>query len=370
MKNIADKEQIDLQKLRRQTAFDRLLSRLFQAYPNELFLKGGYSMELRVQKARATKDIDLILKKNGLENHNKDEIHDKLQEACRMSKNDHFEFQIHEPTLDLEAIPYGGLRFPVELRIEGRLFVRFPIDVVISSLVLDPIENLEHRDWLGFAGIQSIAYPTISKEQQFAEKLHAYTYPRIESENSRVKDLMDMFLLIEYDALNRKILKQAITSVFVYRGTHSVPNNLIEYPEDWILKFDRLRYECGIAKNINECFFSIAHFLKWPVIAHKENQATVPNQSLCHFCGQHALVWMPKLLTNDGASSQTEEMLDCDCKNCGPFRISGMFARTNNSENNSKNWKAWHEFLRKREHISSQRFLLTTLNPIPDFEYF
>ena len=62
LKNIATEENVDIQKLRRQVAFDRLLSRLFQFCPDQLYLKGGYSMELRIQKARATKDIDLILK--------------------------------------------------------------------------------------------------------------------------------------------------------------------------------------------------------------------------------------------------------------------------------------------------------------------
>ena len=114
-------------------------------------------MELRIQKARATKDIDLILKAGALQNSDegREDIHGKLIEAARMDAKDFFKFQIHEATVDLEAVPYGGLRFPIEAHMDGRLFIRFPMDVVISSLVLDPIENLEHRDWLSFAGIAS-----------------------------------------------------------------------------------------------------------------------------------------------------------------------------------------------------------------------
>ena len=48
LKNISKEKNIDIQRLRRQVAFDRLLSRLFESYPDELFLKGGYSMELRI----------------------------------------------------------------------------------------------------------------------------------------------------------------------------------------------------------------------------------------------------------------------------------------------------------------------------------
>ena len=62
LKDIAGKEGVDLQRLRRQVAFDRLLARLFQMGPPLALpwvLKGGYAMELRIKSARTTKDIDL-----------------------------------------------------------------------------------------------------------------------------------------------------------------------------------------------------------------------------------------------------------------------------------------------------------------------
>jgi hypothetical protein len=51
-------EKTDLQRLRRQVAFDRLLARLFSKgskanYP--WVLKGGYAMELRIRSARTTR---------------------------------------------------------------------------------------------------------------------------------------------------------------------------------------------------------------------------------------------------------------------------------------------------------------------------
>lgn len=262
LKNIANAENIDIQKLRRQVAFDRLLSRLFRSCPDQLFLKGGYSMELRIQKARATKDIDLILKTGGTQNTDKDDIHEKLIKAAKTEKNDFFEFFIHQQTLDLEAVPYGGLRFPVEASLDGRLFVRFPIDVVISSLVLDPIEKLDHRDWLGFAGIESKPYPTISREQQFAEKLHAYTYPRDEEENSRVKDVIDMFLLVESGEIDQEFLKQAIKEVFEYRGTHEMPNEIQDPPENWGARFQKLASECGVGDSLVKTLRVLKKFYK------------------------------------------------------------------------------------------------------------
>ena len=53
---------IDLVRLRRRVAFERLLARLFTTPHLRWVLKGGYAIELRFQNlARATKDIDLSI---------------------------------------------------------------------------------------------------------------------------------------------------------------------------------------------------------------------------------------------------------------------------------------------------------------------
>ena len=60
----ARQEGTDLQRLRRQVAFDRFLARMFSKGPKATYpwvLKGGYAMELRIHSARTTKDIDLTL---------------------------------------------------------------------------------------------------------------------------------------------------------------------------------------------------------------------------------------------------------------------------------------------------------------------
>ena len=65
LQDIAGKESVDLQRVRRQVAFDRLLARLFHAAqprPLPWVLKGGYAMELRIKAARTTKDIDLTMR--------------------------------------------------------------------------------------------------------------------------------------------------------------------------------------------------------------------------------------------------------------------------------------------------------------------
>jgi hypothetical protein len=57
----AKREVGDLQRLRRQVAFDRLLARMFDpslAARQCWVLKGGYALEMRFHEARSTRDLD------------------------------------------------------------------------------------------------------------------------------------------------------------------------------------------------------------------------------------------------------------------------------------------------------------------------
>lgn len=183
---IAKKEGVDLQRVRRQVAFDRLLARLFQAEdPNNLpwVLKGGYAMELRMKAARATKDIDRTMHGVPGTAHTKGETEKyavlaQLQEITARDCGDFFVYTVGEPISDLDAAPYGGARYPVGSRLDGRVFAGFHVDVGIGDAVMEPIETIKGRNWLEFAGIDSPSLYMIPREQQFAEKLHAYTLPR------------------------------------------------------------------------------------------------------------------------------------------------------------------------------------------------
>ena len=60
----AERSKIQVNRLRRQVAFDRLLMRLFRTDPAPWVLKGGYALELRFRTARATIDIDLTVRES------------------------------------------------------------------------------------------------------------------------------------------------------------------------------------------------------------------------------------------------------------------------------------------------------------------
>ena len=46
-----------------------------------------------------------------------------------------------------------------------------------GDVILETVETMITRDWLDFAEISSPSVQLIGHEQQFAEKIHAYTVP-------------------------------------------------------------------------------------------------------------------------------------------------------------------------------------------------
>jgi len=257
LKRVTREEGVDLQRLRRQVAFDRFLARLFPDAGTDWILKGGYAMELRFQTARATRDLDFTVR--AAQPGDGDGLLKQLQDAGAKDAGDFFYYRIGEAMMDLDGAPYGGERYPVESIMAGRTFVKFHLDVGVGDVVLDPPEQARMRDWLGFAGIAPPDVPMIQREQQFAEKLHAYTLPRA-TPNSRVRDLVDMVLLIRFGTLDPDRVAQALHATFGRRATHSIPEALIPPPEAWSAPFARLAAECNLDLAAAEAFSVVKDF--------------------------------------------------------------------------------------------------------------
>lgn len=259
----------DLQRLRRQVAFDRFLARMFSKGPKATYpwvLKGGYAMELRMHSARTTKDIDLTLHDGTRLSKNTqdrdEQVRALLQEAAATPFDDYFEFLVGEAREDLDGAPEGGSRYPVQARMDGRDFARFHVDVGVGDEVIEPLEVVTGEDWLGFGGVAPPSFPIISAEQQFAEKLHAYTLPRGERVNTRTKDLIDMVLLIKGETLDKSKTAAAVRATFMKRATHDVPRELDPPPAEWEPVFDALAEECNLTMQLPEGFELVREFTK------------------------------------------------------------------------------------------------------------
>lgn len=236
---ISETEKLPIERLRREVAFDRFLARLFAEENAPWVLKGGYALELRIKEARVTKDIDMALREVlGKDKPLNEAILEALEKAAAVDLADFFVFEIGPLMKDLDAAPYGGARFPVEARMDARIFVKFHIDIGAGDVVMAPFDKTEGRDWLKFAGIPVGKFPTISKEQHFAEKVHAYTLPR-PSTNSRVRDMVDMVLLIT-----------------------SSPDALQAPPAEWKQPYTNLARQCGLSEDLDEAFRVVTEYLR------------------------------------------------------------------------------------------------------------
>ena len=264
LQNIAKNEKMDLQRLRRMVAFDRLLARLVVNNQMQWVLKGGYAMELRIKRARATKDIDLTIEHYPWElfpnDSLKDIMREELQKDVCKEMGDNFVFLVGLASMNIDAAPYGGARYPIDAKLDGRTFVKFHVDIGVGDEMIEPIETITTRDWLGFAGIKPPFVKLLSKEQQFSEKLHAYTLPDRSTTNSRVKDLVDMVLLIKHGNLEPKKVQLSLNATFVKRKTHQLPKILNLPPSQWKPIFEKLAMSCALNENIEDAFYMLKVF--------------------------------------------------------------------------------------------------------------
>jgi len=260
--NLAASSGVSIERLRQQVTFDRFLARLFHGDNNpDFILKGGYAMELRLRhRARFSRDLDLTTR------HEKGKssaagLQGKLQEPITKDLADWFVFQIGESTMDLEGAPYAGYRFPVDARLAGRTFAKFHVDVGIGDPILDDPVWVKGNSLLSFAGIPNISIAILPAETHFAEKIHAYTRPR-ERLNSRVRDLIDIVLLLDEGFEDLKSVKQSLSSTFLRRDTHALPLELLPPHETWRKTYAELANEIGLksALTVDEAFERLTTF--------------------------------------------------------------------------------------------------------------
>jgi len=101
----------------------------------------------------------------------------------------------------------------------------------------------------------------IAREQHFAEKIHAYTLPR-NTANSRVKDLVDLALLIGSGELDKQRIRDALRLTFERRGTHDLPTSLVPPPADWQIPFQAMAEQCGLPTDVAAVFALVRDYLK------------------------------------------------------------------------------------------------------------
>jgi len=246
---------------------ERFIARLNHVLPDTAVLKGGLALELRLQGARTTKDIDLRLLGDPAEL----DGHLRAIEVHRPDPEDHLEFTVtrdpDHPAITGDGVKYDGFRFKVIARIAGKPYVAFGLDVAYGDPILGEPDVLAGSDFFEKYGIPRVQVRTYPPTTHLAEKLHAYTLPR-DRVNMRLKDLVDIPLISDaLGGFTAGELREAIGLTFDFRATHKSPSTLPVPPREWLGPYDKLKEEEGLAWADVDALHAVAAAFLNPVLA-------------------------------------------------------------------------------------------------------
>jgi hypothetical protein len=255
---------VDMGRFRQLQVFDRFLARVFAELGDRVVVKGGVVLELRLARARTTRDVDLGLWGDP------DAALAQLQAAGRRDLNDFLSFIVlpdkEHPTLEGDGMPYGGRRFRVEARLAGQLYgMAFGVDVGVADATTIDMDVIPGSRFFEFAGVPPTELRVYPRITHIAEKLHAYTMPR-ERENSRVKDLPDLALLATTGSFDAAELRRALERTFSFRKTHALPSTLPPPPASWQVPYERIAAENSLSWATLEAVLAAARAFLDPVL--------------------------------------------------------------------------------------------------------
>jgi len=218
----------DFARRRQLLVFDRFLTRVVATSGDAATLKGGLVLELRLARARTTKDVDLRMLGAPVD------VLANLQRAGRLVLGDFMAFEVaHDGAIQNDSMKYEGRRFRAECKLAGKAYGRpFGVDVAFGDPIFGEPDVVVADDVLAFAGVAPPTLRLYPIETHIAEKLHALTVPR-QRPNSRVKDLPDLALLGSTRIIEAKRLRAALEQTFAFRATHALPSSMPTPIEAW-----------------------------------------------------------------------------------------------------------------------------------------
>lgn len=239
---VASQRATDVNRLRRHLTFQRILRRL--AADGRWVLKGGFLLEARLgaARARATRDLDLT----SVVELDADDLRAAIIAALAADVDtDGFVFRVTGVHRHLAA-NRSGLHLSVSADLAGRPFATVRIDVVArpdevvggtERVVLTPVVDVD--------GWAPVTVPAVDLGQHVAEKLHALcsldVHPR---PSTRVKDLVDIVLLLDAGVLDETHAAERMQAVFRARAT-PLPHNLPTPPAAWRADYAALVAQVG-----------------------------------------------------------------------------------------------------------------------------
>lgn len=231
----------DVARVRRLISFMAIAGALRQAARGEggapgFVVKGGVALELRLRdRARATKDLDLIL------NRDEGDLREALEEALA-TPYEGFTFRRKG---EAHHMKNGAVRVKVQISFQGREWGTVEMDVAYreGETEVDLLAGIPLLEDFGITGPEEVE--SLSLRHHIAQKLHGMTKPMSEGrQNDRFRDLVDLLLMREF-VKDYAALGEACEEVFTRRGSHGWPP-VIAPPEEWREPFARMAAEIDL----------------------------------------------------------------------------------------------------------------------------
>ncbi len=261
----AKRRGLPINRVRQLFVTERLLVRIMDHFGERVVAKGGLVLELRLNRARTTKDLDLRLTGDAKE------LLAQVRAACAIATGDLLEYTVEpdddHPTMEGDGIVYEGFRFVARAMLAGRPYGgAFGVDIGVGDVLTEPPDLIEGSSLLSFVGVATPTLRLYPRSAHVAEKLHAYTLPR-ERPNSRVKDLPDLALLAGSGPFDGPRLRAAIEATFVFRKTHDLPPSLPAPPAAWTERYAVMARDDGLPWTTLEQVYAAARALVDPLLA-------------------------------------------------------------------------------------------------------
>lgn len=217
LQTIAKEKDIPFNACWKQLLLERFLTRLARSsHVDKFIFKGGFLLSYMMRIGRETVDLDFLL------THMQAEIkilQKAFEEIVSIASDDGFTFSVES----IKLLSQPHMEYPGYRTICKTSFARMKDKIHVDVGVGDAVEPL-HREIKLFQchgkpffedTVSLLVYPI---ETIFAEKLE--TVLSKGSNNSRMKDFHDLFLLVRGKSLmNSKKLQESMAKTFANRGT-------------------------------------------------------------------------------------------------------------------------------------------------------
>lgn len=225
--NIAKAQGSELDSLIVRFALERTLYRIGQSkYNKQFMLKGAMLFSLWYDMPhRPTRDMDLL----GVGDSDLLVMKKTFQEIISLPCDDGIIFDASSVTVTriLEMTAYSGVKVTINSTL-AKARCKVNIDVGFGDAVTPgPVQSTYPILIKDFPAPQLRTYPIYSV---VAEKLHAIAFHGIR--NGRMKDFLDLLVIVERETLDKNILTKAVAATFAKRGS-SMSESLIGLSDEF-----------------------------------------------------------------------------------------------------------------------------------------